>query len=102
MNTEQIKRAAKVKYLHTLAKETAKEKFESQLVITSQGGCWQVNQQLISFLSITKLGDQVVMLDVYENPVRVDRKKLLAECIDIYTTVMDAWLADYEEISSQR
>jgi len=102
MNTDQIKRVARAKYLHSLAKEALKEKFESQLVIASQGGCWKVDHRLISFLSVDALGDEIVMLDTYENPVKVDRKKLLNECIDVYTLVMTEWLADSAKINSER
>jgi hypothetical protein len=102
MTVELIKRTAKARYLHTVAKLTAKENHIAQLLLTAQGGTFRVTHELIAFLSITKLGDTVVILDIYDNPVKVDRKLLLASAIELYNSVMNSWATAVDEINKQR
>lgn len=102
MNTEQIKTVLKTRFLHSLAKQNLKDKYESQLIITTQGGSWQVTSELISFLSIEQLGDTVVLFDFYENPILVNRSELLTNCIDVYTSVTESWLKETQEMKKQR
>lgn len=102
MTVELIKRTAKARYLHSVAKLTAKENHQAQLLLTVQGGTFRVTCELIAFLSITKLGDTTVILDIYDNPIRVDRKLLLASAIELYNRVMDSWATAVDEINKQR
>ena len=102
MTVELIKQISKARYLHTVAKLTAKENHVAQLLLTAQGGSFRVTSELIAFLSITKLGDTVVILDIYDNPIKVDRKLLLATAIELYSSVMDSWATAVDEINKQR
>jgi hypothetical protein len=102
MTVELIKQISKARYLHTVAKLTAKENHVAQLLLTAQGGSFRVTCELIAFLSITKLGDTTVILDIYDNPIKVDRKLLLATAIELYSSVMDSWATAVDEINKQR
>ena len=102
MDTDLIKRTSRTRYLNQAAKLTARESHTARLILTTQGGSWQVSQELIAFLSVTALGSTIVLLDMYDNPVTVNRDQLLRECIATYTTVMKSWAATIETINEQR
>jgi hypothetical protein len=102
MNTETIKQTSRAKYLHSLAKLTAKENHTAQLLLTAQGGTFRVTPELIAFLSIKQLGATTVVLDIFENPIEVDRTSLLKEAITLYNTVMRSWHDTVTEINKKR
>lgn len=102
MNIELIKQTSKTKYLHSLAKISNKENHESRLLVTVSGGTFCSSPELISFLSITQMGDNVILLDIYENPISVNRLILLNMCIESYKAVMSSWLECSEKINGQR
>lgn len=102
MNTELIKKTSRTKYLHSLAKIANKENHEALLLVTLGGGTFRSNPELIAFLSVESLGDTVILLDIYENPVKIDRLKLLDSCILAYKSTMISWLNSSEQINGQR
>lgn len=101
MNTEQIKTVSRAKYLHSLAKLNLKEKYQARLIVTLGDGSFRVTPELLSFLST--YGDQeVVLLDMYETPVRINAKQLFDQAKVIYDTVMTDWRDDYQKTMKQR
>ena len=102
MNTELITKVSRAKYLHTVAKLTNRDNHEAQLLITTQGGTFKITPELIAFLSTTGLGTTTYTLDIYDNPIKVVRKQLLADCIEQYNRVMESWWLANEEINKQR
>lgn len=101
MNVEQIKTTSRTKYLHSLAKETAREKYVAKLTIPFNGGMWQVSSEMISFLK-SQSKDNIILLDIYQNPIRVDRKQMIELCEKTYHEVMEEWILEVEEINKQR
>jgi hypothetical protein len=102
MNIELIKQTSRAKYLHSLAKLSNKENHESQLLVTLNGGTFRSSPEIISFLSLSEMGDTVVLLDIYENPIKVNRLDLLEQCIQSYKNTMASWHAVSEQINQQR
>jgi len=102
MNIELIKQTSKTKYLHSLAKIANKEHHESLLLVTISGGTFRSSPELISFLDIESMGNTVILLDIYDNPISVDRIQLLELCITSYKTTMNSWLKCSEQINGQR
>jgi hypothetical protein len=102
MNTDAIKKISRARYQYQLAKIAARENHTSQLLITTDGSTVRVTAELIAFLSIELLGDQVVVLDIYDNPIRVDRQRLLEHATQTYTSVMNSWADTVQTINKQR
>lgn len=102
MNTELIKKTSRTKYLHSLAKIANKENHQALLLVTLDGGTFRSSPELIAFLSIKSLGSTVILLDIYENPIKVDRVKLLDLCMTAYKSTMTSWLDSSEQINGQR
>ena len=102
MNVNTIKKISKTRYLHQSAKLSTKENHLAKLILTTQNGSWQVNQELIAFLSVERFGETVILLDMYDNPVRVNRQHMFNLASDLYETVMNDWYRTVNTINNQR
>jgi hypothetical protein len=82
-------------------KQILREKINADLHITFNGGMFKADRTLIAFLSsLTR--DEVIIEDIYENPIKVDRKRLLMLTKEHYQLVMNRWLIEHAEIQRAR
>ncbi len=102
MDTKTLISEAKARFNHNSAKAYLKEKYDAKLLIADQGGLWKADQQTISFLKEWQITDELVLIDTFDNPVRVDRIKLLLKLQDTYQEVMNAWYDEWKELESKR
>lgn len=101
MSTEQIIAVARSRFEHAAARKLLKEKYESRMTFAYRGGMWRAGPELQTTL-LTCPGTEAVLLDLYENPVRVDTKELYAQSQQRWQEQMNAWLAEHEKMQSQR
>jgi len=101
MDTKTLISEAKARFSHNAAKAYLKEKYEVRLTIADQGGLWKADLLTINFLNSTD-SETVILVDTFENPVRVNRKELLTKLTHTYTQVMDDWLAEWNELETKR
>lgn len=101
MNTEQLLKDVKARFSHNSSKEYLKEKYQAKLIFADQGGLWKITPEFLSFLSIG-INKKFVMLDMYENPIKIDSTQLLTKATTIYNEVMEAWHTEYEELKNKR
>ena len=102
MDTTTLIAEAKARFSHNSAKAYLKDKYDSKLIIAEQGGLWRANQQTISFLNSMSSDNFVILIDTFDNPVQVDREKLLTILKDIYNTVMLEWYKEWKELEGKR
>lgn len=101
MDTKQLITEAKARFNHNSAKSYLKDKYESKLSIADQGGLWTASPALISFLTVSTK-DQLVLLDMYSNPVKVKRIDLLAKIENTYYYVMEQWHSEWTALEKKR
>ena len=101
MNTENLIRDMKARFNHNSSKEQLKEKYRSKLTFADQGGLWTVNATLLSILTSSS-ATSIVLLDDYENPVKVDRHLLLNRASKLYLEVMEQWHTEFSELQNKR
>lgn len=101
MDTEQIIAHSRARFEHAAAKRLLKEKYQGKLNFAFDGGMWQAGPELITLLTGRSEVD-IVLLDLYENPVRVNAPKLLREAEQRWQEQMNAWLVEYEALSKNR
>jgi hypothetical protein len=101
MNTKSLIAEAKARFAHNSAKDYLKEKYEAKLLVADQGGLWKADQQTIAFLS-SSLDEDVVLIDTFKNPVKVNRVDLLAKLGSTYRSAMDEWYTEWKELESKR
>ena len=101
MDTNQLIKDAKARFSHNSAKQYLKDKYLSKLTIASQGGLWKITPELIVFLDNAGSQD-LLLLDEYENPVKVNRSELFYTLRDTYNDVMTEWYNELEQLSQNR
>lgn len=101
MDTNTLLTDVKARFAHNSAKAYLKEKYEAKLIVADQGGLWKADQQTISFLaSLTYIN--LVMIDTFGNPVKVNRQQLLDVLVSTYVEVMQEWHKEWQELESKR
>ena len=94
MDTTELINEAKARFNHNSAKAYLRSKYQSKLIVADQGGLWTATPNLIAFLSSTQ-DINTVLLDSYNNPVKVDTTKLLIKLKETYRVAMEEWYAEF-------
>lgn len=101
MDTQTIIAEAKARFNHNLAKQYLKDKYQSKLMVADQGGLWKTTPELIVILD-ANTADYMILIDSYENPIKVDRVSLLTKVRDVYNTVMEQWHNEWTVLEKKR
>jgi hypothetical protein len=101
MDTQSLIAEAKARFAHNSAKHYLAEKFSNKLLVADQGGLWKADAQTISFLNAFT-SDKIVLLDIYNNPVEVNRTELLSKLITLYETIMKDWCNEWKDLENSR
>lgn len=101
MDTKTLIKEAKARFDHNSAKQLLKEKYQAKLTIASQGGLWKITPALLVFLDSAGSAE-LILIDEYENPVKVNRIELLYTIRDTYNTVMVEWYNEFIELQKNR
>lgn len=101
MDTQSLIKESKARFNHNAAKAYLKEKYKSKLIIAEQGGLWEVNPTFLTFLAASN-SKTFVMLDLYENPVKINVTELLIKATTVYNEVMEAWHQEWKDLESKR
>jgi len=101
MDTKTILSQAKARFSHNQNKEYLKAKYQGKLVFAQQGGMWTASPELLAQLASSP-AKSLVLLDNYENPIKIDRFELLMFANDLYVAVMHEWHEEYNKLQSLR
>jgi len=102
MNTDELIAHSRSRFDHAVTKRVLKEKYQAKMTFAHAGGLWQAGPQLLSILNCCTLGKDVVLLDLYENPVKVNSKELWNLAAARWQEQMNAWLVEHTELTNQR
>lgn len=101
MDTRDLLSQAKARFAHNSAKAYLKEKYSAKLMIADQGGFWKADPAFIAMLaSFTQ--PEIVCVDTFEKPIKVNREKLLSVVRDRYLTVMEEYHSEWKEVENKR
>lgn len=101
MDTKTLITEAKARFAHNSAKDYLKEKYEAKLLVAEQGGLWKADKETISFLT-SFLNEEVVLMDTFNNPVKVNCQDLKDKLCETYYKVMNEWHDEWKELESKR
>lgn len=101
MDTKSLIADAKARFNHNSAKAYLKEKYDNKLIIADQGGLWKADMLTISFLSSFK-DKEIVLIDTFNNPVKVNRVTLLSTLQKTYNQVMTDYFNEWVELEGKR
>jgi hypothetical protein len=102
MNTDDLIAHARSRFDHAAARRVLKEKYQARMLFAYHGGMFRAGPELLTVLHACLVEDNVVILDIYENPVRVDPGELQRLAHDRWQEQMNAWLVEYEQTNQQR
>jgi hypothetical protein len=101
MNTDDLIDHARARFDHVAARRVLKEKYEAKLLFAHNGGMFRADQNLMVLLQALPY-QEAVILDLYENPIKVDTIEMAYQVGDRFAEVMNAWLVEFEEVSKKR
>ena len=82
-------------------KQILREKIQTDLHITHNGGMFRVTPELISFVQTWPI-DTLYIEDVYQNPIEIDRQVFLVTAQQHYHRVMNDWHQQHAELRKIR
>jgi hypothetical protein len=101
MDTKTLILEAKARFNHNSAKAYLKEKYESKLIVADQLGLWSANPATINFLT-SSTEDEIIIIDNFNNPVKIKRKLLLSKLNAVYKSTMEEWYTEWVELEKKR
>jgi hypothetical protein len=101
MNTEALIAHARARFDHAAARRVLKEKYQSRMVFAHAGGMWCAGPELQATL-LTCPDSEAVILDLYENPVKINTQELFAQSQQRWQEQMNAWQVEWQELNQKR
>lgn len=101
MNTDQLIAHSRARFDHAAARRILKEKYQAKMLFAYNGGMWRAGPEL-QILLLCCPDTQAVIPDLYENPLRIDVKELLAMSQQRWQEQMNAWLTEHEQLANRR
>jgi hypothetical protein len=101
MDTKTLITEAKARFNHNSAKAYLKDKYESKLIVAEQNGLWTANPITINFLT-SSVEDEIILIDNFNNPVKINRQSLLDKLNSVYKTTMEEWHTEWVELEKKR
>jgi hypothetical protein len=102
MDTDQLIAYSRARFEHEAARRTLREKYQAKLTFAYRGGMWLAGPELnCNIFTCGHIGE-VVLEDLYKNPVKIDTKELMALSQERYNEQMNAWLVEYTELNQNR
>jgi hypothetical protein len=101
MDTKTLITEAKARFNHNSAKAYLKNKYDSKFIVADQSGLWKANLETINFLNAST-EELVILIDTFDNPVKVNRVDLLHKLSDAYKNTMEEWLNEWAQLEGKR
>jgi hypothetical protein len=102
MDTDALIAHARARFDHVAAKRVLKEKYQARMLFAHRGGMWRAGPELLAMLQSVPVEDDVVILDLYENPIKINPLELQHLAQDRWQEQMNAWLVEHDELSKRR
>ena len=102
METKKLIAHARARFDHAAARRVLKEKYEARMLFAYDGGMWRAGPELQCVVLSCAQDTDVVLLDLYETPVRINVPELFARAHSHWQEHMNAWLIEYDQQSRKR
>ena len=102
MNTDELISHSRGRFDHAVAKRTLKEKYQAKMIFAHAGGMWRAGPELnCTIFTCGRIGE-VVLEDLYGNPVKIDTKELMSLSQERWNEQMNAWQIEHAELMKTR
>jgi hypothetical protein len=102
MDTNELVAHGRARFDHALARQTLREKYQARMTFAYRGGMWQAGPELHSMIFTCGRMGEIVLPDLYQNPVQVDSKELMSLSQERWNEQMTAWLIEHEQLNKNR
>ncbi len=102
MDTQQLVAHSRARFEHAATRRLLKEKYQAKQIFAYRDGMWRAGPELLSLLNYCTMDKEVVIEDLYENPVRVNTKELWNMAAERWQECMNAWLVEHEKLNQTR
>lgn len=102
MNTDDLVEHSRARFAHETARRVLREKYTARMLFAYNGGMFRAGPELLTLLQSVPAEDPVVILDLYENPVKIDPLELQRLAFDRWQEQMTAWHVEHESNSRKR
>ncbi len=100
MDTDQLVAHSRARFEHEAARRNLREKYQAKFTFAHAGGMWQAGPELLTVLKLCS--GEAVILDLYQNPVKIQAEELYELAIARWQEQLNAWLVEYEQLNSRR
>jgi hypothetical protein len=101
MDTDALAKHVRARFDHASQKQILREKYEAKMLFAYAGGMWRAGPELQSTL-LTCPDTEAVLLDLYENPVKITVSELMALSQQRWQEQMTAWHLEWELLRKKR
>ena len=101
MDTEQLIAHGRARFEHSAARRLLQEKYQAKLTFAHAGGMWRAGPELLTVLAVC-VDEDAVLMDLYENPVKITVKELQGIAYQRWQEQMTAWLIEHDQLSKNR
>ena len=102
MDTNNLVAHARARFDHAAARRVLKEKYQAKMVFAHAGGMWRAGPELLTTLLACAQDKDVVILDLFETPVKITVTDLFAQAHERWQEQMNAWQVEWEKTNQQR
>ena len=102
MDTEKLIAHSRARFNHEISKQTLKEKYQAKMLFAYRGGMWRAGPELNTMISTCGQTGEIVLLDLYETPVKINSQELLSLSQQRWHEQMTAWHIEYDELGKKR
>ena len=102
MDVEQLVAHSRARFEHATARRVLKEKYQARMIFAHAGGMWRAGPELNNMIFTCGRMGEIVLPDLYDNPVKVDSKELMALSQERWNEQMNAWLVEHAELNQRR
>jgi len=105
MDTNELISHSRARFDHHQNKIVLKEKYQAKLTFAYGGGMWRAGPELLTTVALymgSRSLEPIVLLDLYETPVKVIPEVLYEQAQSRWQEQMNAWLVEYEELNRNR
>jgi hypothetical protein len=102
MDTDALIAHARARFDHVAARRVLKEKYEARMLFAYNGGMFRAGPELLTLLHSCPVEDDIVILDLYENPIKIIPLELQLVAHNRWQEQMNAWLVEYDANNKKR
>jgi hypothetical protein len=102
MDTDNLIAHGRARFAHAVARRTLEEKYQARMIFAHAGGLWRAGPELLTLLHVCDSKAEQVILDLYNNPIRIMPQELSKLVKERWQEQMTAWLIEFEQANQTR